>query len=110
MTKDYKIYINDILEAIESIERFVGHMDFEEFQVDDKTKNAVIRKLEVIGEATKRVPDTIRRQYADIPWQKMAGMRDRLIHFYMDIDDGIVWDTVKNKLPLLKAGLKKIVF
>ena len=106
--RDYKVYLQDILAAIQSIEAFVKEMGFEEFRADDKTTSAVIRKLEIIGEATKQIPDSIRRQYPDIPWKDMAGMRDRLIHFYFGVDYHLVWGAIKERLPRLKEELQKI--
>ena len=107
MNKDSKFYLRDILAALDSIEHFVGSMNFEEFKTDDKTASAVIRKFEIIGEATKKIPEDLRIQYPGIPWKEMAGMRDRLIHLYMDVDIKIVWDTIKNRLPDLKGKIQK---
>ena len=76
--RDYKLYLKDILAAIASIEQFVAGMELEAFRADDKTTSAVMRKLEIIGEATKQIPDEIRRNYPDIPWKEMAAMRDKL--------------------------------
>lgn len=78
--RDYKLYIKDILEAIESIEKFVKGMSFDKFIKDDKISSAVVRKFEIIGEATKWVSNEIKQKYPQIPWKEMAGMRDRLIH------------------------------
>jgi uncharacterized protein with HEPN domain len=80
--RDYRLYLKDILAALESIETFMGNMGFEGFRVDHKIASAVVRKFEIIGEATKNVPEDIRRRYPQLPWKEMAGMRDRLIHFY----------------------------
>ena len=74
------LYLQDILRAIGSIQTFVEGMDLEAFQADDKTISAVVRKFEIIGEAAKHVSDDVRRQYPNVPWKNMAGMRDRLIH------------------------------
>lgn len=87
--RDYKLYIKDIIEAIESIEKFIKDMNFEDFISDDKTTSAVIRKLEIIGEATKAIPDQIKDSYPQIPWKAMAGMRDKLIHFYFGIESSM---------------------
>ena len=73
-------YLDDILVAIEKIERFTAGMDYEEFAADDKTVDAVLRNFEVIGEATKNIPAEIRHEHSDLPWSEMAGMRDKLIH------------------------------
>jgi len=81
-------------------------MTFEVFAADKKTANAVIRSLEVLGEATKGIPSTFRRKYPDIPWSKMVGMRDVLIHDYMGVDLITVWKVAKERLPELKALLE----
>ena len=95
-------YLDDILEAIEKIERFTDGMTFEEFASDEKTVDAVLRNFEVIGEAAKNVPREVRREYSDVPWSEMAGMRDKLIHGYATIELRIVWMTVTDELPSLK--------
>jgi len=106
--RDYKLYLKDILEAIESIEKFVEDISFEEFREDDKTASAVIRKFEIIGEATKQIPDDIKQKYPEIPWKEMAGMRDRLIHLYFGVDYNLVWTTIKNRIPIVKSLIKNI--
>jgi len=107
--RDSSLYLKDILATIEAIEAFVEDMDFESFRDDDKTSSAVIRKFEVMGEASKNVPDRLKEQYPSIPWKEMAGMRDRLIHFYFGIDYGLVWETIKNRIPAIKPLLSKIL-
>lgn len=107
--RDHSLYLKDILAAIESIESFVAGMTYEDFCEDDKTASAVIRKFEIIGEATKNVPDEIRKHHPSLPWKEMAGMRDRLIHFYFGVDHNLVWMTIKERLPQVKSEIQDII-
>jgi len=109
MRRDYRLYIKDILDCIEKIEEFTAGMDYEDFVENDLVCSAVIRKLEVIGEASKKVPDFIRTRFSDIPWSDMARMRDKLIHFYFGVDYEIVWKVVKEELPKLKPKIERIL-
>lgn len=83
MRRDYKLFIQDIGDCIAQIEAFVAGMDFNSFVNDDKTRSAVVRKLEIIGEAIKNVPKEIRQKYSELPWSDMAKMRDKIIHAEM---------------------------
>jgi uncharacterized protein with HEPN domain len=107
--RDYKLYVKDILDAMEAIETFVEGMELEQFMSDDMVSSAVIRKFEIIGEASKHVPDSIRERYPTIPWKEMSGMRDKLIHFYMGVKYELVWHTIKDVIPQIKPTLRKIV-
>jgi uncharacterized protein with HEPN domain len=106
--RDHRLYIKDIIEAMESIERFIERMDFEEFVRDDKTSSAVMRKLEIIGEATKAIPNQIKSNYPQVPWKAMAGMRDKLIHFYFGVDYTLLWETVTHRIPQVKPLINQI--
>jgi len=108
MKRDSKLFIKDIIEAMEVIEKFVGNMTFEELKADEKTSSAVIRKFEVIGEAAKYMPNNVKERYKDVQWKSMAGMRDRLIHAYFGIDYALVWSAIKTEFPKLKPKMKKI--
>jgi uncharacterized protein with HEPN domain len=99
--RDARVFLGDILEACEKIERYTSAISIEQFRVDEKTGDAVVRNLEVIGEAAKSIPDDIRRSIAGIEWQRIAGLRDVLIHEYFGIDLDIVWNIVETKVPLL---------
>ncbi|MGC8979243.1 HepT-like ribonuclease domain-containing protein [Caldisericum sp.] len=109
MKRDYILFLKDIINAMEAIERFVEGMDLEAFIEDDKTSSAVIRKFEIIGEATKNIPDGIREKHPHIPWKRMAGLRDRLIHGYFGIDYKLVWEAIKVEIPKIKPELQKIL-
>jgi uncharacterized protein with HEPN domain len=107
--RDYGLYLKDILAAMESIEGFIAGMDLDTFQKDDKTTSAVMRKLEIIGEAVKQIPDEIRLKHSQVPWKEMAGMRDKLIHFYFGIDYHLVWTTVTERLPQVKQEIQQVL-
>ncbi|HUY32238.1 MAG TPA: DUF86 domain-containing protein [Pirellulales bacterium] len=109
MSRDYKVFLQDVLEAIDNVAEFVGPMTWDQFQADKKTLHAVVRNLEVIGEAVKQVPAETRHRHPQIPWQRIAGLRDILIHNYFGIDLEIVWDIVRNKLPELKRQIDAVL-
>lgn len=109
IARDPRLYLTDILHGIESIEMFVERMEYSQFQHDDKTYSAVIRKFEVMGEAANQVPDELRGEFPQIPWKEMAGMRDRLIHFYFGFSPRIIWQTVKNDLPQTKLEIQTML-
>ncbi len=101
-------YLYDILKSIYLIENFIKDIDLESIEEDEKTLFAVIRALEVIGEASKNIPDKVRSKYPDIPWKQMAGMRDKLIHEYFGVDLDVLKKTIKNQLPRIKPLIKKV--
>ena len=103
--RDYKVFLEDILAAITNIERYTADQSLEEFRLDTKTRDAVVRNLEIIGEATKRIPDSIRQAYPDIEWKPATAMRDFLIHEYPEVDIEAVWDTIKTDIPVFKTGV-----
>ena len=107
--REYRDYVQDILDSIADIDTFIGEMDIESFEKDRKTLNAVVRSIEVIGEAAKNIPVRLRNKYPDIPWKKMAGMRDKLIHEYFGIDNEILWMVAREEIPPLKSLLEKVL-
>ncbi len=109
MPRDYKVFLQDALEAIGNVGEFVGAMTLDQFKSDKKTLHAVVRDLEVIGEAIKQIPAEVRVRYPNVPWQRIAGLRDILIHHYFSIDVDIVWDIVQNKLVELKPQLEAVL-
>ena len=108
-TRDHKLYLTYMVRAMEAIEKFAEGIDFETLINDDLRSSAIIRKFEIIGEAAKNVPDDIKKSYPSIPWREMAGMRDRLIHFYFGIKYELVWNTIKNIIPQIKPLISKIL-
>jgi len=102
MPREYKAYINDILEAINRIESYTTNLSFDGFSKSRLYQDAIVRNLEIIGEAVKRLPKELIEKYPDIEWKKIAGLRDILIHAYFGIDTEIVWDVVQNKIPEIK--------
>lgn len=109
MKRDYIEYIEDILRSIEEIDIFTAGMSFDDFVKDKKTINAVIRSFEVMGEAAKIIPDSVKKHYPAIPWKYMSGMRDKLIHEYFGVDTEILWTVIKEELPPLKPVIKKLI-
>ncbi|HAM36398.1 MAG TPA: DUF86 domain-containing protein [Elusimicrobia bacterium] len=109
MPRDYKVYLEDMLEAIEHIRLYTSGFSLKRFVADRKTLDAVVRNLEVIGEAAKNVPPDVRRQHPKVEWRKMAGLRDILIHEYFGIDVEIVWDIIRHKIPPLRKQIRAIL-
>lgn len=107
--REYRDYLRDILEAVDDAESFVEGMSFEQFAKDKKTLNAVVRSLEIIGEAAKNIPVDVREKYGKLPWKKMTGMRDKVIHAYFGVNTKTLWNTVKNDLPPLKQLVQKML-
>lgn len=109
MPRDYRVYLEDTLEAIGKIRMYTEDLSLKTFSADPKTVDAVVRNLEVIGEAIKKVPEDIRSKRPDLEWKKIAGLRDILIHEYFGIDVEIIWDIVQSKLPVLEEHVERIL-
>lgn len=109
MKREYGDYIEDIIESMNKIKEFTKNLSYQDFEKDDKTIFAVVRALEVIGEAVKSVPKQIKEKYPEIPWKDMAGMRDRLIHEYFGVKIDVVWTTIEDEIPVLKPKFQKIL-
>lgn len=106
MSRDVRLYFEDIVTAYEKIERYTAGMTFEGFEGDERTFDAVVRNLEVVGEAAKRIPDEIKEQLPELEWRKVCGLRDVLAHGYFGIDAAIVWDVVSRKVPELSRTVR----
>ncbi|MDH4078967.1 MAG: DUF86 domain-containing protein [Nitrospira sp.] len=109
MPRDSRVYLDDILEATRKITSYTANLSKAAFLEDEKTFDAVVRNLEVIGEAVKKLPDELRAQHPTLEWKKMAGLRDILIHEYFGLDSEIVWDIVKNKVPTLNQEVRAML-
>lgn len=107
--REYGDYLRDICQAAQKALAFVQGMDFESFAADDKTVFAVVRALEIVGEATKRLPHAVRDRYPDVPWRAMAGIRDKLIHDYVSVNMEVIWRTVMEDLPALLPMLQRVL-
>jgi uncharacterized protein with HEPN domain len=101
MPRDSRVYLEDILDATRKITAYTGSLSKAAFREDEKTIDAVVRNLEVIGEAVKKLPEDLCAQHSAVEWKKIAGLRDILIHEYFGLDAEIVWDIVQNKVPVL---------
>ncbi len=106
MPRDFRLYLDDILESCRKIRRFTEGMSFEEFQADLKTQDAVIRNFEVIGEAANRLPQDVKSLYLDVEWAKIIGFRNILIHEYFGVNLETVWTAIQEKIPILEEETK----
>jgi len=109
MKKDNLVYLKHISDAILRIEDYTEGLKYEDFMKNNLVQAGVMREITVIGGAAKRLTRDIREKYSDIPWKKIAGMRDKLIHDYFGVDLDAVWDTVKKDIPLLKRQIEGVI-
>jgi uncharacterized protein with HEPN domain len=109
MSRDVSLYLDDIAKACRKLLRFTNGVSFKQFTHDEEKYDAVLRNLEVIGEAVKHIPDDIRDQYPDIKWRKIAGFRDIVAHEYFGVSDELVWDIIQNQIQPLLKSVKTII-
>jgi uncharacterized protein with HEPN domain len=109
MSNEFLDWIKEILDAMEKAVVLLDGVTFDRFEADFRINFAVVRALEIIGEATKRLPEQVRQRYPDMPWRGMAGMRDRIIHGYDTVDHQIVWDVVKRDIPQIEPRMRQIL-
>lgn len=107
--RDLGLYLEDINTAINRIRKYVRGMDLAEFKKDHKTVDAVIRNLEIVGEAAGKLPNDFRKKHDHIPWRKMVGLRNRVAHEYFGVDVEILWQTILEDLPPLKKEIMKLI-
>ncbi|HKH49259.1 MAG TPA: DUF86 domain-containing protein [Thermoanaerobaculia bacterium] len=107
--RSHQDYLTDMLDAMSKARQFVEGMSFEQFSTDDKTIFAVIRALEIVGEAAKKIPPEVRVLRQEIPWREIAGMRDKLTHDYFGVDVSVIWKTVGEDLPPLEEGIRSLL-
>jgi len=106
--RDYVLFIEDVVNCLEKIERYTKGLSFEEFRRNDMLIDAVVRNFEIIGEAVKKIPQGIKEKYSFVEWKEAAGFRDVLIHEYFGIDLEAVWDTLRKNIPAFKENILKV--
>ncbi|MBI2851748.1 MAG: DUF86 domain-containing protein [Chloroflexi bacterium] len=109
MNRDVLLYLDDILEAIRKIDKYADASSLDEFSNNGMAIDAIVRNFEVMGEATKHIPESIRRKYPAVPWKIMAGMRDVLIHQYFGVDIPALWKTIKEDLPGVEPQIEALL-
>ena len=107
--RNYLDFLEDIRDCLAKAKAFVEGMTFDDFSSDEKTRFAVFRALEIVGEATKRLPSELKGRYPDLPWRDMAGMRDKLVHDYSGINLEIVWKTATKEAPALESEICLVI-
>ncbi len=108
-SRNYVLFLEDMIEAMDKIQEYIGDLSYEQFTTKNIVIDAVVRNLEVIGEAAKNVPVGIRKNHTHIPWRQMAGLRNILIHEYFGVDLSIVWTIATKDMPEAKKEIKELL-
>jgi len=108
-SRSTRVLLEDMLDAIQQIQSYTTGMDKDSFTKDRKTQDAVVRNLEIIGEASGRLPDSFREEYSDIPWTLVRGLRNRIVHAYFGVDLQLIWEVIQDDLPTLRSQLSKLL-
>ena len=109
MAKDIVVFLKHIIESAELIENYISNLQPIDFFASTQIQDSVIRRLEIIGEAVKNIPDDFKKEYPDLPWRKIAGLRDILIHQYFGVDMELTWEIAKNNIPDLKNEIIQVL-
>lgn len=109
MSRDYRLYLDDMRSAAEKVLRYTQGVDFARFMEDEKTFDAVVRNLEIIGEAAKHIPADVQARYPEVQWRRISGLRDIVVHEYFGIDEDILWDIVATQAPELLGQIRQIL-
>ena len=108
MKREFRLFIEDISESIRLIEKYIGNLSKDNLDNNQELKDSIVRRLEIIGEAVKNIPGDFKEKYPKVPWKKIAGLRDIIIHAYFNVDLDIMWNIIKKDIPDLKEKIQKI--
>jgi uncharacterized protein with HEPN domain len=109
MSRDYRLYMDDIQASTSKILQYTRGMDFASFTQDAKTFDAVVLNLQIIGEAVKNIPDSIKAKYPQVDWRRIAGLRDVIAHGYFGLNEHLLWDIIQNRVPQLAGQIQEIL-